>query len=60
MKRLWLLGVVLALVVLGVAAVSALATPTTHQSQAVVTGLLLLLGIGLAGFGAYRRRRPRG
>ncbi len=60
MNRWWLLGIVLALVVLGIAAVSALATPTTHQSQTVVTGLLLLLAIGLAGFSAYRRRRPRG
>lgn len=60
MKRWWLLGIVLALAVLGIAAVSALATPPTHQFQTVVTGLLLLLAISLAGFSAYRRRRPRG
>jgi len=60
MKRWWLLGIVLALAVLGIAAVSALATPTTNQFQTIVTGLILLLAIGLAGFGAYRRRRPRG
>ena len=50
MNACGLLGIVLALVVLGIAAVSALATPTTHQSQTVVTGLILLLAIGLAWF----------